>query len=143
MESVTARDEVARNLGSLTVSCKCDSGAIGQIAERDILCFVENRRAGCILRPVKVPLDFALAVHGHAPSGQPFEIYAMHFALAGDTEPLVHQTLVHQAITHARLDEQVHGSLLEDSRAHAGLDMVAAMLFQHERFDAFATQEDG
>lgn len=51
------------------------------------------------------------------------------------------QALAPQTLAHARLDQQIHRSLFQDSSTHPFLDVLATASLDDDRFDALEMEQ--
>ncbi len=56
-------------------------------------------------------------------------------------DAVVEQSVAHHALAHARLVQSIDCLMLEDAGAHAALDVLATLGFQHHGIDAPQMQE--
>ena len=59
----------------------------------------------------------------------------MHAPVERHLEAVVHEALALQPLTDARLDQQVDGALLKQTRTNARLDVVTRLALEHDRCD--------
>src|SRR5580692_271221 len=58
-------------------------------------------------------------------------------------DSVMHKSLPHHSRAHSRIVQQIDSALLENSRAHAFLDVLPAPRLQHDRFDSLQMQKMG
>ena len=103
--------------------------------EEDLLARVEARLD-------EVLDDLVLRVdRDRTPAGEPAEIDAMAAPAEAQLDAVMDEAFALEPLAHARLDQEVDGSLLEEARADALLHVLAAVEFEHGRADALQVQQ--
>ena len=65
----------------------------------------------------------------------------MPLAVELELDPVVDDPLALHPLAHARLDQQVGDTLLENSRSDPRLDVLAAPVLEHDRVDPLQVEE--
>ena len=88
--------------------------------------------------------DLGLAVDDDAAAtGQLVHRHVVPLAVELQVDAAVHDRLAVQALGHARPLQQVDGPLLEHAGADARLDVLAASVLEHDRFDSRPVKQRG
>ena len=69
-------------------------------------------------------------------TGEIREVNAMRAPAETQIHTVVHQAFALQPFADAGFFQQVHGALLQHTRAHTLLHVLAAAIFEHDGFDA-------
>ena len=84
---------------------------------------------------------FLLAVDRHPPAGERIHVDAAQFAVEARIDAVVDEALALHAGAEARRIDEIDRRLFEKTRAHAMLDIMAALRFEDDQFDAGEMQE--
>ena len=145
MKAVAAGDEIALDLFRRAVTREGDARALAlHVVDRDIAHFEMDHPAGGKARGDDVLHRFLLAIDGDLlAAGERREVDAMAAALEAQLDAGVDLALGPHPFAKTRLVEHVDAALFEHAGAHAVLDIIAAAVFQHDRFDSRLGQKVG
>src|SRR6202022_1090931 len=136
VRAIAARHELAGKGCLFAVAAVSDAGMV----------IVDALDRGCLglepdLAPVRQALFdevldyFLLAINGDAATGQPAEIDAVFLAGEAQLDAVVREAFACHALAHAGRDEQIGGSLFQDTRPYSPLDVVPAAALKHDGRD--------
>ena len=143
MESIAARDDVARHLVRRAVSPVTDSrSARLEVVDADVLDLEEQRAASHEARFDEIVDDLVLSVDGNrAPTRQAGHVDPMARAVEGKIDAFVPQPLAREPPADADLAHQIDRALLEHARAYPFDDVLPAAVFEDDRVDALEMQQ--
>ena len=143
MEAVAAGDDVALERLPLARVRERDARRVGREAvERDVGDLEAGFAAVAQARGDEVLDDLLLAVdRDRPPAGEPAEVDAVALAVEAQLDAAVDERLAVQTVAEAGVGEQLDRALLEDARADAVLDVLAAAVLEHDRLDPLEVEE--
>ena len=112
-----------------------------EVVHRDVRHLEVERPTRLEAKADEVLDDLGLAVdHDRPPAGEVAERDPVALARELQLDAVVDEALALEALSGARLDQEVDDALLEHARAHA-FDVLAAPVFEDHRVDALEVQE--
>ena len=142
MKAVAPGDKIAVDLFGLALVREADLRPLRcQVANADTIDLEQQRPA--VGKPAhdQVLHHFLLSVDGHALVDQGFEIDAVQAAIDADIDAPVQQAFGLHPLPDPDLCQQVGGPMFDQPGADAVLDVVAATVFDDDRFDAGKMQQ--
>ncbi len=118
-----------------------DTGRAGDVVQRDVLGFVDDRGAGGVLRGVEVLGDLGLAVDHHGPLAALGKIDPELVVAVAEGDTVVHLALCVHSLAHPGAPQRLHRIPFEDPGADAREHVRAAAALEDHRVDAGIHQE--
>jgi hypothetical protein len=112
-----------------------------QVMHRDVIDLEQQRSSVSQAAGDQILHDLLLAVDGHPFVHQGLEIDAMEVAVDADVDPPMQHALALQALAYSYISKQVGSPMLDQSRADSVLDIIAAAIFDDDRFNALQMQQ--
>ena len=104
----------------------------------------QDLAAGSEPRTNEVFQHLVLSIKGdRLAAGKPSQIDAMGFTVEAQADTVVYGALAGQTLTDTRLQQEVHGALLEHAGAYRLLDFLAGAGLEHDRFHTLQDAIDG
>ena len=142
MKAVAAGDEVAFELGGLTVACIGDPRSLGlEVVDGDIGNLEVQFAVACKQRGDQVLDDLLLPVDRHVATGQLGNLDVLRAARAPEVDAVVDQPFAVQPRGDVEVTQQVDRVLLEQPRAHAPLEVLTRASFEDHRIDSGAAEQ--
>src|SRR6202041_925949 len=142
VKTVAARDEITKHLRRLAVVVKSYLRCCGiEFVNGDTLSFKENFSVCSKTCRDEIFHNFLLGVDRDAVPRQCFEVDAMPLLSETDFHAIMDQAFPLHSLTYAHFYQKVDGALLQDSRSHPLLTVLATSSLDHNRMNSLAVQK--
>jgi len=143
VKAVASGDEVALELHRFAIDRVAQlRRARAHVVRAHVLDLEVKPRTARNARGYQILHHLLLPVHGdRAAAGELIEGYSVIVALEAERDPAMHEPLAIHALAKAGVAHELDGSLLEHTRAHALLDVLAAPALDDHRVDSRAREE--
>src|SRR5262245_51156216 len=143
VRAVAARDEIAGDLLRLPRAAEANLRRLAiEIVNAYLFDLEEDFRARIETRVDQIFDDFGLAIYRNgAPASQLAQVDSVATPAKTQLDAAMNESLPSHPLADARFVEDVHSALFQNACADTAFDVLAAAVFEHDRFNALQPQQ--